>query len=149
VSASKSLFAATALALTLAAAPALAQPRTLGPQTGSVRIEQISVAFIASGELGGGTLTWRGRSYPITVGGLGIGGIGASRVLASGRVYGLTNRADFAGAYVQLKEGWAVGRAGQGRLWLKNDKGVTISLDTRRQGLQATIGADGVLIGFK
>jgi len=140
---------AGAAALMLVSGSATAQPKTLGPQTGTVRIEQISVAFIASGELGGGTLTWRGRSYPITVGGLGIGGIGASRVLASGRVYGLNERADFAGPYVQLKEGWAVGRAGAGRLWLKNDKGVTLSLDTRRQGLQATVGADGVIIAFK
>lgn len=144
----KSLLAGAA-ALMLVSGPAIAQPRTLGPQTGSVKIEQISVAFIASGQLGGGTFTFRGRSYPISVGGLGIGGIGAARVLASGRVYGLTDRADLAGAYVQLKEGWAVGRAGQGRIWLKNDKGVTISLDTRRQGLEATIGADGVVIAFK
>lgn len=144
----KSLLAGAA-ALVLVSGSAVAQSRTLGPQTGTIRIEQISVAFIASGELGGGTFTWRGRSWPISVGGLGIGGIGASRVVASGRVYGLTDRADLAGAYVQLKEGWAVGRAGQGRLWLKNDKGVTISLDTRRQGLQATIGADGVVIAFK
>ncbi len=142
-------FIAGAAALLLLSSAAVAQSRPLGPQTGSLRIEQISVAFIASGELGGGTLTWRGRSYPITIGGLGIGGIGASRVTASGRVYGLTNREDLAGPYVQLKEGWALGRAGQGRLWLKNDKGVTISLDTRRQGLQATIGADGVVIAYK
>jgi hypothetical protein len=148
MSAIKSLVAGTA-ALMLVGGAAIAQPRPLGPQTGTLRIEQISVAFIASGELGGGTFTWKGRSYPVTVGGLGIGGIGASRVLASGRVYGLTNRADLAGPYVQLKEGWAVGRAGQGRLWLKNDKGVTISLDTSRQGLQATIGADGVVIAYK
>lgn len=144
----KSLFAGAA-ALVLVTGTAVAQPRTLGPQTGTIKIEQISVAFIASGELGGGTFTYRGRSYPISVGGLGIGGIGASRVVASGRVYGLTTRNDLAGPYVQLKEGWAVGRAGQGRVWLKNDKGVTISLDTRRQGLQATIGADGVVIAFK
>lgn len=144
----KSLLAGAA-ALALVTGTAIAQPRTLGPQTGTVKIEQISVAFIASGQLGGGTFTFRGRSYPISVGGLGIGGIGASRVLASGRVYGLKDRTDLAGAYVQLKEGWAVGRAGQGRIWLKNDKGVTISLDTRRQGLEATIGADGVVIAFK
>ena len=144
----KSFFAGAA-ALALVTGTAVAQPRTLGPQTGSIKIEQISVAFIASGELGGGTFTYRGRSYPISIGGLGIGGIGASRVVASGRVYGLTERNDLAGPYAQLKEGWAVGRAGQGRVWLKNDKGVTISLDTRRQGLQATIGADGVVIAFK
>jgi hypothetical protein len=148
MSAIKSLVAGAA-ALMFVGGAAIAQPRPLGPQTGTLRIEQVSVAFIASGELGGGTFTWKGRSYPVTVGGLGIGGIGASRVLASGRVYGLTNRADLAGAYVQLKEGWAVGRAGQGRLWLKNDKGVTISLDASRQGLQATIGADGVVIAYK
>ncbi|MCV9935776.1 hypothetical protein OIU35_05330 [Boseaceae bacterium BT-24-1] len=144
----KSLFAGAA-ALAFVTGTAVAQPRTLGPQTGTVKIEQISVAFIASGELGGGTFTYRGRSYPISVGGLGIGGIGAARVVASGRVYGLNTRNDLAGPYVQLKEGWAVGRAGQGRVWLKNDKGVTLSLDTRRQGLQATIGADGVVIAFK
>lgn len=144
----KSLLAGAA-ALALVTGTAIAQQRTLGPQTGTVKIEQISVAFIASGQLGGGTFTFRGRSYPISVGGLGIGGIGASRVLATGRVYGLKDRTDLGGAYVQLKEGWAVGRAGQGRIWLKNDKGVTISLDTRRQGLEATIGADGVVIAFK
>ena len=148
MSAIKSLVAGAA-ALMLVGGSAMAQPRPLGPQTGKLRIEQVSVAFIASGELGGGTFTWKGRSYPVTVGGLGIGGIGASRVLASGRVYGLTERNDLAGPYVQLKEGWAVGRAGQGRLWLKNDKGVTISLDASRQGLQATIGADGVVIAYK
>jgi hypothetical protein len=136
-------------ALVLLATPVAAQPRSLGPQTGSLRIEQISVAFIGQGELGGGTLTYAGRSYPITIGGLGIGGIGASRLVASGRVYGLKRRADLAGAYVQLREGWAVGSRGEGRIWLRNNKGVTISLDARRQGLQLTLGADGVLIGFK
>ncbi|MDH7799852.1 MULTISPECIES: hypothetical protein [unclassified Beijerinckia] len=133
----------------LVAAPAIAQPRQLGPQTGTVYIEQIQVAFIGSGEVGGGTLNFRGRSYGITVGGLGLGGIGASKLTARGRVYGLTRLADFAGAYVQLREGWAIGRQGRGSIWLKNGKGVTMNLDTRRQGLQLSLGADGVLIGFK
>lgn len=131
------------------ASPAIAQSRSLGPSTGSVRIEQVQAGFIASGEVGGGTLRFRGRSYPITVGGLGLGSIGASRTVASGTVYGLKNRSDFAGAYVQLKEGWAVGSQGGGNIWLQNDKGVTLRLAARRQGLQLSLGADGVLIGFK
>jgi hypothetical protein len=138
-------FAATLLL----SAPAVAQQRNLGPATGSVSIRQIQVAFIGSGEIGGGTLTFRGKSYGITVGGLGVGGIGASRVTATGTVYGLTRRSDFTGAYVQLREGWAVGNQGRGRLWLRNDKGVTLRLATRRQGLQLSLGADGVLIGWK
>lgn len=145
-------FKATTISLAaslLLAAPAAAQQRNLGPATGSVRIQQIQVAFIGSGQGGGGTLNFRGRSYGISVGGLGIGGIGASRLTASGTVYGLTRLSDFPGAYVQLREGWALGDQGRGQLWLRNDKGVTMRLATRRQGLQLSLGADGVLIGFK
>lgn len=137
------------LAATLLAPAAWAQQRDLGPPTGSVSIRQVQVAFIGSGEVGGGTLIYRSRSYGITVGGLGIGGIGASRLTATGTVYGLTRREDFTGPYVQLREGWAVGDQGRGRLWLRNSKGVTLSLATRRQGLQLSLGADGVLIGWK
>lgn len=145
-------FKATTISLAaslLLAAPAVAQQRNLGPATGSVRIQQIQVAFIGSGQGGGGTLNFRGRSYGISVGGLGIGGIGASRLTATGTVYGLTRLGDFPGAYVQLREGWALGDQGRGQLWLRNDKGVTMRLATRRQGLQLSLGADGVLIGFK
>lgn len=137
------------LATMLLAIPALAQQRDLGPPTGTVSIRQLQVAFIASGEVGGGTLSFQGRSYGITVGGLGVGGIGASTVNARGTVYGLNRRADFTGAYVQLREGWAVGTQGKGTLWLRNDKGVTLRLATRRRGLQLSLGADGVLIGWK
>ncbi len=136
-------------AFLMVAAPAAAQQRSLGPSTGTVRIEQVQAGFIASGEAGGGTLRYRGHSYPITVGGLGLGSIGASRTVASGTVYGLQRTSDFAGAYVQLKEGWAIGDQGRGRIWLRNDKGVTLRLNARRQGLQLSLGADGVLIGFR
>ena len=94
----------TIAAVLMLATPALAQQRALGPSTGTVRLEQVQAGFIASGEAGGGTLRYRGRSYPVTVGGLGIGSIGAARSVATGTVYGLHRVSDFAGAYVQLKE---------------------------------------------
>ena len=112
-------------------------------------IQQIQVAFIGSGAIGGGTLKFRGKSYPISVGGLGVGGIGASRLTASGVVYGLTNRADFAGVYAQARAGWAIGDQSGGTLWLTNSKGVAMKLKTQREGLQLALGADGVVIGFK
>jgi len=99
--------------------------------------------------MGGGTLRYGGKSYPVTVGGLGVGGFGASRLTASGTVYGLGHREDFAGAYLQVRTGWALGDQGKGTLWLRNDKGVTMRLKTRRQGLHLSLGADGVLINFK
>jgi hypothetical protein len=50
---------------------------------------------------------------------------------------------------VQIRTGWALGDQGRGSLWLQNGNGVRIKLKTRRQGLQLSLGADGVLIGFK
>lgn len=130
-------------------APASAQKSSLGPANAAVRIEQVQVAFIGSVQRGGGSVTYHGRTYPITVGGLGIGGIGASKFTATGSVYKLREIGDLAGPYVQLREGWALGDAGRGRLWLRNDKGVIIQLVTRRKGIQLSLGADGVVVAFK
>jgi len=133
----------------LVSVPASAQPRQFGPATGTVSIRQVQVAFIGSGAIGGGTLRFNKRNYDITVGGLGIGGIGASRLTATGSVYRLANVEDFTGAYIQIREGWAIGDEGRGTLWLRNAKGVVMRLATKRRGLQLSLGADGVLIGFK
>ncbi len=141
--------AALLLSLLLASGGAYAQARPSGPPSATVRIKQLQVAFIGSGAIGGGTLRFRNRSYDITVGGLGIGGIGASRLTATGSVYGLREVEDFTGAYVQIREGWAIGGQGRGTLWLRNAKGVVMRLATQRKGLQLSLGADGVLIGFK
>jgi hypothetical protein len=143
------LFVAFLGACLLAAPSAFAQDRPSGPPVASVTINQVQVAFIGSGVIGGGTLRYGGKSYPISVGGLGIGGIGASRLTATGDVYGLARRQDFAGVYAQIRSGWALGDQGRGTLWLTNDKGVTMRLKTRRQGLQLSLGADGVVIAFK
>ena len=107
------------------------------------------MAFIGSGALGGGTLTYGGRSYPLSVNGLGVGGIGASQLSATGVVYGLKRREDLAGVYAQVRAGWALGDEGGGTLWLSNNKGVTMELKTHRRGLHLALGADGVIIGFK
>ncbi|RXF69857.1 hypothetical protein [Hansschlegelia zhihuaiae] len=141
--------ASVLLSCVLIGGPAFAASPPAGPPAAAVRIQQLQVALIGSGAIGGGTLRFRDRSYDITVGGLGIGGIGASRLLATGSVYGLTRVSDFAGAYVQVREGWALGDKGRGTLWLRNGKGVVMRLATRRRGLQLSLGADGVLIGFR
>ena len=51
--------------------------------------------------------------------------------------------------YGQIRAGWALGDRGEGTLWLSNNKGVTMELKTHRRGLQLSLGADGVVIGFK
>src|SRR5947209_6954661 len=76
---------------------------------GTVDMQQMQVAYIGSGSGGSGTLFYRGRSYPFVVGGLGVGGIGASTLEASGEVYKLPNVAKFAGSYAQGRYGYALG----------------------------------------
>ena len=116
--------------------------------SGTVEISQVQIAFIGSGNLGGGTLRYDGKSYPFTVGGLGIGGIGISKMEAVGTIYDMKRLADFPGAYVQGRYGYAVGEAGNGELWLKNANGVILKLRTKRQGLALSLGGDAVYINL-
>ncbi len=125
---------------------AFAQPAPPPQPSGSVSIHQVQVAFIGSGAVGGGTLHYRGRSYPFKAGGLGIGGIGVSRLDASGNVYNLHRLQDFEGVYGQARIGWALGEQGKGQMWLQNGNGVYLRLKARRQGLSLALGADGMLV---
>lgn len=117
-------------------------------QSGTIYIEQVQIAFIGSGNLGGGTLNYGGRKYDFTVGGLGIGGIGISKMEATGTVYDLHDLGDFPGAYVQARYGLAVGQLSAGELWLQNPNGVSIHLKAKRTGLALSLGGDAVFIDF-
>jgi hypothetical protein len=116
---------------------------------GFVAMRQVQAAFIGSGNTGDGTLTYRGRSYPFTVSGLGVGGIGVSTIEARGEVYDLRDLRQFPGTYAQGRYGFAFGRASAGDLWLKNDKGVVMHLVAKRTGLMLSLGGDAVVISMK
>lgn len=117
-------------------------------KSGTITIEQIQVAFIGSGNLGGGTLYFHNKAYPFTIGGLGVGGFGASKIEATGTVYDLKSPKDFEGLYGQARYGFAAGEESAGELWLQNDKGVGLSLKAKRTGLALSLGADGIYIEF-
>ena len=133
------------LAAFLVASPSYADDRP-GAASGRVSIEQVNLAFIASGALGGGKLSYKGKTYPFKIGGLEVGGVGASKLSASGGVYGLKSISDFPGAYAEVRTGWAIGDKGKGRIWLQNARGVMLKLTGQRQGMQLATGASGVVI---
>ncbi|MGH6890635.1 MAG: hypothetical protein ACREEP_00090 [Dongiaceae bacterium] len=116
--------------------------------SGTVTIEQVQIAFIGSGNLGGGTLLAGGRKYDFTIGGLGVGGFGVSRMTARGTVYNLASIADFPGAYVQARYGLAIGDLSTGELVLQNARGVVLRLKAERTGLALSLGGDAVYIDF-
>jgi len=118
-------------------------------KSGTVRVEQVQIAFIGSGNLGGGTLQFGGKSYDFNIGGLGIGGFGVSKITATGTVYNLDELAHFPGAYVQGRYGFAAGDVSAGKLWLKNNHGVVIELHADRVGLALSLGGDAIYINLE
>ena len=118
------------------------------PPVGTIRLTQVQAAYIGSGSTGSGTLTFKGRSYPFNVTGLGVGGIGYSKVNASGEVYGLESIEQFPGTYAQGRYGYAFGSTSAGELWLKNEAGVTLHLKAKREGLMLSLGGDAVSISM-
>lgn len=128
----------------------------VGPQAvagltpdGTVTMRQVQVAYLASGGGGSGTLYFQGGAYPFTVGGAGIGGIGASTISASGEVYRLTSVGQFPGAYAQARYGFALGTHSSGDLWLQNEAGVVLHLKAKREGIMLSLGGDAVVISMK
>jgi hypothetical protein len=128
-----------------------AGPKTVNGMTpdGTLVMHQVQAAFIGSGNGGYGTLYFKGGAYPFDVGGLGVGGIGASTIDATGEVYGLTSLSQFGGSYVQGRYGFAAGTLSRGDLWLKNNDGVVLHLEAKRTGLMLSLGGDVVVIALK
>ena len=123
------------------------QVRALEPSA-TVTIDETQIAFIFSGQVGGGHLHYRGQTYDFNIGGLGIGGIGVSQINAVGEVYDMNSIDQFPGVYGQARAGYAIGYKGDGHLWLQNPDGVVLHLRTAREGLRLTLGADGVVISM-
>jgi hypothetical protein len=113
---------------------------------GTVDMQEVQIAYLASGGGGNGTLFYQGGVYPFTIGGLGVGGIGASTISASGEVYKLNSLAQLPGAYIQGRYGFALGNQSGGDLWLQNNAGVILHLKAKREGLMLSLGGDAVAI---
>jgi hypothetical protein len=128
----------------------------IGPQAvaglapdGTIDMQEVQVAYLASGGGGSGTLFYQGSAYPFTIGGLGVGGIGASTISAAGEVYKLNSLAQFPGAYAEGRYGFALGNRSGGDLWLQNDAGVILHLKAKREGLMLSLGGDAIVISMK
>ena len=62
-----------AAVLMLAATPDQAQSGS-AKRSGTVHIEQVQIALLISANLGGGTLTYKGKTHKFSIGGIGVGG---------------------------------------------------------------------------
>jgi hypothetical protein len=115
---------------------------------GTVNMDQVQVAYLASAGGGNGTLYYQGAAYKFSIGGLGVGGLGASTITAEGEVYKLGNLANFGGTYGQARYGFAIGNLSGGDLWMQNQAGVIMHLKAKRTGLMLSLGGDAMVISM-
>jgi hypothetical protein len=102
-----------------------------------------SVAAGVGFSWGKGTLSYRGRTYPVTVEGLSVGEVGVTRATAKGDVSHLANLADFPGNYVAVGAGATAG-GGAGVTVMRNQNGVVIEMTSTTQGASLKVGAEGL-----
>jgi hypothetical protein len=128
----------------LAASIALASPSHA--VTGSVRVTVTKAGFIVGGGGGRGVLTFRHRNYPFTVQGLSLGfTAGASVNRLVGRAEHINELRDFTGTYSVVGAGAAL-FGGVGGVQLKNDKGVIVTLQGAKTGLEVSANVSTVVI---
>jgi hypothetical protein len=134
------------LALMLAMLGATLPGPSQAQTTGTIVVEVSRAGFIVGVGGGRGVLTFQGRRYPFTVGGLSVGfTVGASAAQLVGRARNLRQASDLAGTYSAVGAGIAVAGGGQG-IRLQNAKGVVLELQGRRVGFDVSAGVGGVTI---
>src|SRR5215470_4707735 len=101
---------------------------------------KLSAGSVAAGigvSWGSGTLTYHGKSHPISVTGLDVGSVGASKLTATGNVYHLKKLEDFDGNYAAAEASAVVGGGGGG-LAMQNQNGVVVKLGATARGVKLT-----------
>jgi hypothetical protein len=136
---------ATVAALGLCLTVARAEEKT---PDATLRLSGGSVAAGVGINWGGGTLTFKGKEYPVDVKGLSVGDVGVTKIEASGKVYNLKSLDDFNGNYTAAAGGVTAAGGASGAV-MKNQNGVTVELVSTTQGVKVTVGAGGVEMKLK
>ena len=95
---------------------------------------------------GSGTLTYRGKNYPVKVKGLSVGRVGASSSSASGEVFNLKHLQDFNGHYTVSGAGTRGVTLGGGKTGtlMSNQAGVIVRISSTQTGLVVNATGGGV-----
>jgi hypothetical protein len=116
---------------------------------GSVSLTIYKAGWIIGGSGGGGVLSFRGRRYGLSTGGLDYGLVfGGSKTMLHGRVSNIYRPSDVAGVYGAAGAGIAVG-SGARAIVLTNQKGAVLELSGRQVGLMANADLSGLAITLK
>jgi hypothetical protein len=117
--------------------------------TGSLAINIVSAGFIIGLSGGSGTLTFQGRQFPLTIGGISAGAtIGASGTDLVGTASHLHSPGDIEGIYSAVGAGLAVA-GGRSAAQLSNARGVILRLRGRQVGFMFSLDLSGMNISLR
>lgn len=138
-----------AAAVAVIAAGAISLAGAAHADSGKIQFSVFKAAFFVGGTGGDGTLTFKGRRYPITIAGLSGGlAFGASKTYFRGTVSNIRRASDVTGVYAAVGGGGAVGRGGQ-LIVMTNGKGARLELQGKQVGLQVNADLSGLAITVK
>ena len=114
----------------------------------TLRLTSGSVAAGIGWSWGSGTLTYKGKEYPISVKGLSLGKVGITKATASGEVYHLKTLKDFDGNYTAAGAGITLA-GGRSAVTMSSQNGVRVRLISTTRGADVTLGVGGVDLKIK
>ncbi|OQW54083.1 MAG: hypothetical protein A4S14_01175 [Proteobacteria bacterium SG_bin9] len=134
------LIALVALVATVTAASA---------DVGTIRLSFLKAGWVIGGTVGSGTLTFRGRKYPVSIGGLSYGlTFGGSQTYLRGTVSNIYSPRDVEGVYGAGSAGAAIVRGPQAVV-LTNQKGAVMSVAGTQTGLILNLDLNGMALTLR
>ena len=117
--------------------------------SGYITLTIFKGGWFIGGTAGHGSLSFRGRTYPLSVGGIDYGLLfGGSKTVLRGRVRNISRASDVAGVYAAAGAGLAIGR-GVRAIVLTNQNGAVLELSGRQVGLMANADLSGLAITMR
>ena len=136
------LVAVGSLCLTVALAAAGEAPDA------TIEFKGGSVAAGVGFSWGSGTLTYKGKQYPVSAVGFDVGDVGITNITASAKVYTLQKLEDFDGNYTGVIAG-AAAAGGGSAVTMQNQNGVKVDLVCTTQGVKLALAVGGVKMQIK
>jgi lipid-binding SYLF domain-containing protein len=132
--------------IALAALTGIAFAGPARADSGGISFSIIKAGFVIGGSAGSGVLTFHGRSYSISIGGISYGfTFGASETRFRGTVSNIFRPSDVAGVYAAAGAGVALGPGAQA-LVLTNEKGAVLTISGRSIGAIVAADLNGMAI---
>ncbi|WP_018184100.1 hypothetical protein [Kaistia granuli] len=139
----------TIAAAAVVAATAVSLSGAAYADSGTIRFSVYKAAFFVGGSGGEGTLTFKGRRYPVSIAGVSGGlAFGASKTNFQGKVSNIRRAQDVTGVYAAVGGGGAAIKGGQ-VIVMTNEKGARLELTGKQVGLQVNVDISGLAITVK